>query len=171
MTHSTNAAQRRNDEKILLLGDSIISGINTKGLVKGLHKNSKGGATLQHMIDEVSVYDMKVFSIVILYISGNDAANGKSPEWIEEKFDELINLIKSSNNDCRVILCLLAPREDVDVTRVNQSIAKLANEWNNRSVEVSSECYDVFFKGGQLTDIYISIKMVFIFPVPGKNGS
>ena len=70
MTHSTNAAQRRNDEKILLLGDSIISGINTKGLVKGLHKNSKGGATLQHMIDEVSVYDMKVFSTVIS--SNND---------------------------------------------------------------------------------------------------
>ena len=97
MTQSTNAAQRRNDEKILLLGDSIISGINTKGLVKGLHKNSKGGATLQHMIDEVSVYDMNVFSTVVLYIFGNDAANGKSPEWIEEKFDELINLIKFSN--------------------------------------------------------------------------
>ena len=156
MTHSTNAAQRWNDEKILLLGESIISGINTKGLVKGLHKNSKGGATLQHMIDEVSVYDMKVFSTVILYISGNEAANGKSPEWIEEKFDELINLIKSSNNDCRVILCLLAPRGDVGVTRVNQSITKLANKWNNRSVEVSTECYDVFFKGGQLTHRYFN---------------
>ena len=156
MTHFTNAAQRRNDEKILLLGDSISSGINTKGPVKGLHKNSKGGATLQHMINEVSVYDMKVFSTVILYISGNDAANGKSPEWIKEKFDELINLIKSSNNDCRVILCLLTPRGDVDVRRVNQSITKLANKWNNRSVEVSSERYEVFFKGGQFTDRYFN---------------
>ena len=108
------------------------------------------------MIDEVSVYDMKVFSTVILYISGNDAANGKNPEWIEEKFEELINLIKYSNNDCRVILYLLAPRGDVDVTRVNQSITKLANKWNNRSVEVSSECYDVFFKGGQLTHRYFN---------------
>ena len=83
---------------------------------------------IKHMIDEVSVYDMKVFSTVILYISGNDAANGKNPEWIEEKFEELINLIKYSDNDCRVILYLLAPRGDVDVTRVNQSITKLANK-------------------------------------------
>ena len=70
---------------------------------------------IKHMIDEVSVYDMKVFSTVILYISGNDAANKKNPEWIEEKFEELINLIKYSNNDCRVIAtnlgCLYGRKE------------------------------------------------------------
>ena len=84
----SSASQTRSDEKILLLGDSIINGINTKDLVKSVHKNSKGGATLQHLIDEVAVYDLKVFSTVILYISRNDAAHGKSPEWMEDKFDE-----------------------------------------------------------------------------------
>ena len=148
----SSAAQTRSDKKILLLGDSIINRINTKGLVKGVHKNSKGGATLQHLTDEEAVYDLKVFLTVIL----NDAANGKSPEWMEDKFDELISLIKCSNKDCRVILCSLAPCGDVEVTLVNQCIIKLANQWKNQHVKLSSECYNVFFKGEQLTHRYFN---------------
>ena len=121
------STQVHKEEKILLLGDSIISGVNTKGLTKGVHKHSKGGATLQHMIDELAVYDLKAFSTVIIYIAGNDAANGKSVDWIEEKYDELLSRIKSRNNDCRIIICSLAPRGDTDVTLVNQRIVNLAN--------------------------------------------
>ena len=51
-------------QNILLLGDSIISGVNTRGLLTGVHKNSKGGTTVQNLIDEVSLYDMKAFSAV-----------------------------------------------------------------------------------------------------------
>ena len=49
------------NEKVLLLGDSILKAINTKGLIKGVHKDSKGGATIQELIDEIKVYDMKAY--------------------------------------------------------------------------------------------------------------
>ena len=47
--------------KFLLIGDSILNGVNTKGLVKGTQKHSKGGATVNDLIQEISVYDMRNF--------------------------------------------------------------------------------------------------------------
>ena len=75
--------------------------IKYKGLIKGVHKDSKGGATIQDLIDEIKVYDMKAFSTVILHIGGNDAANGTGTWAIEDKYDELISLIKCNNSACR----------------------------------------------------------------------
>ena len=37
------------DKKVLLLGDSILKGVNSKGLTKGVHKNSLAGATIQDL--------------------------------------------------------------------------------------------------------------------------
>ena len=151
-TQSRNIpSSTRCEKKILLLGDWIIGGVNTRGLVTGVHKNPKGGATVQNLIDEVSLYDMKAFSAVILYISGNDAASGKDPEWIADKYDQLISLIRCSNNDSRIIFCSLVHRGDVDVTKMNQIISELATHWKNQRAECASECYDIFFKGGQLS--------------------
>ena len=43
--------------KLLLIGDSILNGINTKGLVKGIQKHGKGGATVKDLLDEISLYE------------------------------------------------------------------------------------------------------------------
>ena len=139
------------NEKVLLLGDSILKGINTKGLIKGVHKDSKGGATIQELIDEIKVYDMKAFSTVILHIGGNDTANGTGTRAIEDKYDELIRLIKCNNSACRVILCTVVPRGDVDVRPINDCIQRLGKHWKNQQVEVASECHTFFFADGQLS--------------------
>ena len=56
--------------KLLLIGDSILNGVNTKGLVKGIQKHSKGGATVNDLIEEISVYDVQNFETSIIYIGG-----------------------------------------------------------------------------------------------------
>ena len=106
---------------------------------------SRVGATVQNLIDDVSLCDMKLFSTVIVYVSGNDAASGKGPEWIADKYDRLISLIICSNYDCRIILFSVVPRGDVDVTKMNQVISELATHWKKQRVECASECYVVFF--------------------------
>ena len=90
--------KQSSEQKVLLLGDSILKGVNTKGLIKGMHKDSKGGATIPDLIEQIKVYDLKAFSTVILYIGGNDAANGTSVDVIEDKYDQLISLIKCNNS-------------------------------------------------------------------------
>ena len=60
--------------KTLLIGDSVLHGINTKGLIKGVQKHSRGGATVNEIIEEIGVYDIKSFNKIIIYVGGNDCA-------------------------------------------------------------------------------------------------
>ena len=116
-----------------------------------MHKDSKGGATIPDLIEKIKVYDLKAFSTVIMYIGGNDAANSTSVGVIEDKYDQLISLIKCNNSACRVILCTVVPRGGVDVTQLNGCIQRLAEHWKNQQIEIASECHNLFFKDGQLS--------------------
>ena len=49
-------------------------------------------------------------------------ASGETIEFIEEKYDELISLIKCGNSKARVYLCSVAPRKDADVLATNRCI-------------------------------------------------
>ena len=65
-------------------------------------------------------------SNIIIYIGGNNVARGDNLRSLGEKYDELISLIKCGNSSCRLILCDVAPRRDIDVQRVNQAIERVA---------------------------------------------
>ena len=45
--------------KLLLIGDYILNGVNTKYLVKGIQNHSKGRATVNDLIKEISGYDVR----------------------------------------------------------------------------------------------------------------
>ena len=76
--------------KLLLIGDSILNGINTKGLVKCVQKHAKGGATAKDLLDEISVYDMRNFEACLIYVGGNDCAKGTRVESLAETYDQLL---------------------------------------------------------------------------------
>ena len=101
----TNRSPPQQQNNVLFLGDSIIKGVNPKGLKSGIHRNSKSGGNIQTMIEEVRLYDLKAFSAVIIYAGGNNVASSETIEFIEEKYDELISLIKCGNSTTRVYLC------------------------------------------------------------------
>ena len=149
----TNPGNNGTHKRVLLLGDSIIGGINTKGLTE-THKHSNSGGTIQNLIEEIRFYDLKVFSTVIIYIGGNNVARGDNLRSIEEKYDELISLIKCGNSLCRVILCDVAPRRDIDVQRVNQAIERVATHWSSQKVEHVTGTHGLFLKDGQYSTRY-----------------
>ena len=64
---TTNKNNTTADKKTLLIGDSILNPINTKGLVTGIQKHSKSGTKVRNIIDDISVYNMKSFKSVVLY--------------------------------------------------------------------------------------------------------
>ena len=70
-----------------------------------------------------------------------------------EKYDELISLIKCSNSSCKVILCSIAPRTDIDVSHFNQTVAKLATHWRSKKVEINST-NDLFLQDGETSTRY-----------------
>lgn len=74
----------------------------------------------------IKVYDLQHFSNVIIYIGGNDTANGRDMEYFEEKLDQLLTYIKEKNSTCKVLLVNCCPRRDVDTTEVNRIIYGLS---------------------------------------------
>lgn len=50
--------------KTLLIGDSLLSAINKKGLKRQIHKHAIGGAAIQSIVDEIAVYDLKTFLLL-----------------------------------------------------------------------------------------------------------
>ncbi len=143
VAYSERSETNQENKTVLLIGDSILKGINTRGLKWDVQKHSTGGATLPVLMDEILRYDMRVFSHVIIYVGGNDAANQIDIELFEDKYDQLIDKIKRVNSDCNITLCQIAPRGDVDVANINTSIARLAAHWTQLYVKCA-DTHDLF---------------------------
>ena len=106
-------------KKTLLIGDSLLHG---KGLVKHVQKHSKGDATVKVLSEEIVVHDLTVYNKIIISVGGNDCARKIDQTEFEDDYDKLLSLIKTSNQECKVYLCYIAQRGDVDVSVFNDSI-------------------------------------------------
>ena len=62
-----------NADQILLIGDSLISSVNPKGLFPNVIKNGISGGNIDKISTQIKVYDITKFSDVIIYVGGNDA--------------------------------------------------------------------------------------------------
>ena len=92
---------RETASKTLLIGDSILSGINKKGLNKNVECHPISGATVDILADKIRIYDLKCFENIVIYVAGNDCANIESDieyETIEEKYDQLLKYINEKKS-------------------------------------------------------------------------
>ena len=94
---SSQGGQNRN--RTLLIGDYILNGINYRGLKTYVRFVAKAGASINDIWNEISVYDMKSFTNIIICVRGNDCSRGMDTHFLEDKYDQLISLIRSSNKD------------------------------------------------------------------------
>ena len=140
---SRSSQQRRNTPKnILLMGDSLTSAVNPKGLKQGVFKHSISGAKIDHIFHQASVFNMNQFSNIIIYIGGNDASSGTDIEYFEELYDQVIQNIKQVNSTCQIYLCNAALRGDTDTTDVNTAIDRLCQDHNITLLDVNKAFYD-----------------------------
>ena len=130
----------------------MLKGINIHGLKKGTYKQVKGGAGIDSIREELSVYDISKFDNIIIYVGGNDASNNMTPESFEQKYNALISYIKTENQRCEIMLCELCPRSDVDIREFNNVIYGVALQ---NSV-VLIELFTSFLKNGRVVDRYFS---------------
>ena len=88
---------------------------------------------------------MRNFETCTIYIVGYDFANRTDVKTFEDAYDQLISLIKTTNPACKVYLCEIAPRGDVDVTGIHKGIDRLPKHWERQNVHCLSNTYDYFF--------------------------
>lgn len=129
-------------KQILLIGDSLISSVNPKGLKQNVFRNGISGGKISHILNHMKMFDLNQFSTVIIYVGGNDAANGSDPELFEEKYDQLIRHIKGVNSQCQIFLCNLCPRGDTSTSEVNDLIKSLTEEHQIVMIDVDKTFHD-----------------------------
>ena len=101
ISHVNNASHRstasflsNSQKRTLLIGDSILTGINYRGLKNDVKICARNGGSIKHMWDEISVYDMKSFAQIIICVGGNDCSRGMDTHVSEDTYDKLISLKK-----------------------------------------------------------------------------
>ena len=153
-------------KRTLLIGDSILSPINLKGIVKGVPKHSKSGAKIRDIVEDITSYNIKSFRAVVLSVGGNDASSNTDIELFEEKYDQIISLVKTGNRDCKLYLCCISPRGDADVRNYNVCIGRLATYWEKHNVTLIEESESFFYgKDGLPLHSTISQMMVSTYQV------
>ena len=135
----------RTQHRTLLVGDSLMKGVNSKGLKTGVTVCAKAGATIKDIWNEVSVYNLNLYDNIVICVGGNDASKRTDTNQFEEKYDELLSFISSSNRDCRIHVCKVLPRGDVDVSGINASITRVSEHWKMHNVKCIDETYDFLF--------------------------
>ena len=77
-------------KKSLLIGDSIICGINKEGLKEHVYQHGISGATVKAILDEIKMYDLQQLSHVMIYVGGNNAPNKSDIEAFEHLYGQLL---------------------------------------------------------------------------------
>ena len=77
-------------------------------------------------------------------------------ELFEEKYDQLVSLIKTSNPDCHLYLCFISPRGDTNVKMYNARIGRLADHWVKHGVVLIEESANFYCKDGIPTARYFA---------------
>lgn len=128
--------------KTLMIGDSLLSGVNKKGLRNNVHCQPFPGATIDTIINKIDLFDLSKFGSIVIYVGGNDSPKIRDTESFETQYRELITLIREKNSDCKIYLCGSCPRGDTDVTIINKVINKLAEEYSLRYIDTYTPFYD-----------------------------
>ena len=138
----TETSQENQIPPTLLIGDSILAGVNRKGLKHSVECQPIPGATLSKLVEKIKIYDLKCFENIIIYVAGNDASQKKDMEYIEEKYEQLINYIKSKNPTVTIYLCGVCPRGDASVIELNEVIKRLNDVHKTVFIDTSKNFYN-----------------------------
>ena len=134
----------------LLIGSSMIKGVNIKGLKKGTLTHAKEGAGIESITEEIKLFDLRKFTNIIIYIGGNDAADGMNTDNFESKYNKLLQNVQLKNPNCEILLCELCPRYDVDVREFNNVIYQVALDTGAIMIQL----FSTFLKHGWVVDRY-----------------
>lgn len=145
MSRPTPPVQTQPAKKILLIGDSILNGINKQGLKDNIYKHGISGATIKTLLDEIEVYDLNQFSHVVIYVGGNNASKGTDIKQFEKLYVELLTHIQRKS-ECKIILVNSCPRGDVDTSAVNTVIRRLSSSYGTEFVDAYKAFHDKNYK-------------------------
>lgn len=149
--------------KTLLIGSSILKGINTKGLDQHVLVSTNRGAHLQDIRQRLERMDLSEVKRVIVYGGGNDIAAGRSVNTVSAEYEDLVRFIHG--NGCEAVTCTLCPRADIDTVFLNEDIKSFAANGNYKCID----CYTAFVTGDNKTVQYFYMRDGIHLSKPGTS--
>ena len=84
---------------------------------------------------------------IIIYAGGNDAANGTPLQTV---YEDLLGISEKLSKKCKIYLCTVCPRTDIEVTPVNDILKQVCEQ----SPATLIDCYPSFvFGNGKAVDL------------------
>lgn len=158
-SRSKSASERVASKKTLLIGDSILKGINQKGLKNNTECHYYPGATIDILCDKIKIFNLTGFSNLVIYVGGNNAAQNSDSEhyseYFEERLEQLIQYIKGVNQECRIYLCNMCPRGDTNVADINDVILRQCRIHNVNHIDTYKGFFD---KHNQLRSHFYQVR-------------
>ena len=133
---------KKNQKDIRLIGDSLFSSINPKGLKQGVFQQGIPGAKVDDMLHQVKVFNINQFSHVIIFVGGNDASSGSDTEYFEERYEQVIQYLKQVYGLCKIYLCSVCPRSDTDISDVNEAIHRICQHNGIHMIDLNEAFFD-----------------------------
>ncbi|VDI26912.1 Hypothetical predicted protein [Mytilus galloprovincialis] len=142
----------RKEKKTLIIGCSIIKGIDANKVGKDVSIRTNRGATVPTLTEKIKKSNIKHYKSIILVVGGNDASSRIHPEAFKEKYDDMIKTVKSINPDIDIAVSEICPRRNVDTEIYNAILHSVSTEHNVNIIKQT----DAFVpRGGDLVSSYL----------------
>ncbi|CAG2247711.1 unnamed protein product [Mytilus edulis] len=138
-------------EKTLIIGSSIIKGIDANKVGKDVHIRTNRGATVPTLTEKIKKSNIQHYKSIILVVGGNDASSRIHPEAFKEKYDDMIKTVKSINPGINIAVSEICPRRNVDTEIYNAILHRVSTEHKLKIIKQT----DAFVsRGGDLVSSY-----------------
>ena len=137
------------NKSTLLVGSSILKGVQTSELKPNAAVRTFSGATIDVVKTKLGEYDIDNCKTIILHVGGNDADNGTDPEEFCDSYISLLDSLVA--DDRRIIVSGLLPRRGVDLESFNNKLKAVCAENDIEYVDH----YDSFIlASGEMAEMY-----------------
>lgn len=121
------------NKKTLFIGDSLLKGINIKGLKNSVDVKTLPGAKSNQLLDQLNSMEVSKYENVIIHVGGNDVADSSTCETLRANLTNITSLLHSYS--CKTYMCSLVPRVDVDVSSANRIIADVCHSSSSTLID------------------------------------
>lgn len=138
---SMTQTQSTKSDRTLLIGDSILKGVQKTGLSDKIDISRSGGARINDVIDRLQDLDLTLYHNAIIYVGGNDASSRQSHDTTCADLKRLVQTLQDHRS--RVYICTVCPRRDVNVQAFNTDVQRVSEETGASVID----CYNPFVYG------------------------
>ncbi|CAC5395801.1 unnamed protein product [Mytilus coruscus] len=138
----SNPITGENNKTTLIIGSSILKGIQPRGL-QNTEVCTNRGANIDRLKDVIKKKDMSKYRTIIIHIGGNDFDNGDNLQSIRDNYEALLYLLNiKCHPHCKFVVSGILPRKGFNMHNPNEMLKDLCEQFNIQFIDHTNMFYD-----------------------------